>query len=71
MSPTLMPTAFVLGAKLWVAALVCAGGGVSINIVGKVREHLISIISNGKLAAAELRAIAQTAEPPRRWENVQ
>lgn len=34
----------------------------AINIVGKVRDHLEAIITNGKLAAAELRALADAAE---------
>jgi hypothetical protein len=34
----------------------------AINIVGKVRDHLSKIISNGKLAAAELKALAEVAE---------
>lgn len=42
----------------------------AINIVGKVREHLQSVVSNGKLATAELRNLAQTAEAARKWENV-
>jgi hypothetical protein len=42
----------------------------AINIVGKVQEHLQLIVNNGKLAAAELRQLAETAEAARRWENV-
>lgn len=34
----------------------------AINIVGKVRDHLHSAVTSGKLAAAELREIAETAE---------
>lgn len=42
----------------------------AINIVGKVQEHLQKIVSNGKLAAAELRNLAQTAEAATKWENI-
>lgn len=42
----------------------------AINIVGKVRDHLILIVSNGKLAATELRILAETAERKQRWEDV-
>ena len=34
----------------------------AINIVGKVRDHLASIVANGKLAEAELRELARVAE---------
>lgn len=39
----------------------------AINIVGKVRDHLASIVANGKLAQAELKELAQTAERRRRF----
>jgi hypothetical protein len=39
----------------------------AINIVGKVRDHLEIIVNNGKLAAAELRAIEETAERKKRF----
>lgn len=42
----------------------------AINIVGKVRDHLEKVIANGKLAQHEIRMLAETAEAPRRWENV-
>lgn len=42
----------------------------AINVIGKVRDHLQSIVNNGKLAAAELRALAQTAERSKRWQDV-
>jgi len=42
----------------------------AINIVGKVRDHLAAIVSNGKLAAAELRQLAETAERQKRWPEV-
>jgi len=41
----------------------------AINIVGKVRDHLTAIMSNGKLAATELRQLAETAERKMRWEE--
>jgi hypothetical protein len=34
----------------------------AINIVGKVRDHLATILTNGKLAQAELKELARTAE---------
>jgi hypothetical protein len=42
----------------------------AINVVGKVRDHLISVMSNGTLATEELRRLAETAERARRWEDV-
>jgi hypothetical protein len=39
----------------------------AINIVGKVRDHLATVIANGKLAQAELDELAQTAERRRRF----
>lgn len=34
----------------------------AINIVGKVRDHLASVVANGRLAQAELKELARTAE---------
>ena len=42
----------------------------AINIVGKVRDHLTSIVTNGTLATTELRQLAETAERARRWDQV-
>lgn len=39
----------------------------AINIVGKVRDHLTAIVTNGKLAQAELKELAQVAERRRRF----
>ncbi len=39
----------------------------AINIVGKVRDHLTGIVNNGKLAAAELKQLADTAERKKRF----
>ena len=39
----------------------------AINVVGKVRDHLTAIVSNGKLAAKELKDLADTAERKRRF----
>jgi hypothetical protein len=39
----------------------------AINIVGKVRDHLAAIVANGKLAQAELKELAQTAERRKRF----
>lgn len=38
----------------------------AINIVGKVRDHLGNLVTNGKLAKAELDEIARTAERKKR-----
>ena len=37
----------------------------AINIVGKVRNHLASVVANGRLAEAELKELAHVAE--RKW----
>jgi hypothetical protein len=42
----------------------------AINIVGKVRDHLNSVVSNGNLAAAELKALADAAERKKHWHEV-
>lgn len=39
----------------------------AINIVGKVRDHLSAVVTNGKLAQAELKKLAQVAERRRRF----
>jgi hypothetical protein len=39
----------------------------AINVLGKVRDHLTGILTNGKLAQAELKELAQTAERRRRF----
>ncbi len=39
----------------------------AINVVGKVRDHLTAIVNNGKLAAAELKHLAETAERKKRF----
>ncbi|MGJ4888090.1 hypothetical protein [Bradyrhizobium sp. HKCCYLR20261] len=39
----------------------------AINIVSKVRDHLGAIVANGKLAEAELKELAQTAERRKRF----
>ncbi|MBR0756590.1 hypothetical protein JQ604_30810 [Bradyrhizobium jicamae] len=39
----------------------------AINIVGKVRDHLTAAVTNGKLAQAELKELAQTAERKKRF----
>lgn len=39
----------------------------AINIVGKVRDHLNAVVANGKLAQAELKELAQTAERRKRF----
>lgn len=42
----------------------------AINVVGKVRDHLTAVVSNGTLAAAELRQLAEAAERKRTWPEV-
>lgn len=42
----------------------------AINIVGKVRDHLTGIVNNGKLAQAELKALAETAERRKRFGSL-
>jgi hypothetical protein len=39
----------------------------AVNIVGKVRDHLTSVIANGKLAQVELTELAEVAERRRRF----
>lgn len=39
----------------------------AINIVGKVKDHLVKVANSGKIAAAELREIAETAERRKRF----
>lgn len=39
----------------------------AINIVGKVRDHLAAVVAGGKLAQAELKEIARTAERRKRF----
>jgi hypothetical protein len=39
----------------------------AINIVGKVRDHLTGIVTNGRLAQAELKELAKTAERKKRF----
>jgi hypothetical protein len=39
----------------------------AINVVGKVRDHLNTVVNDGKLAQAELKALAETAERKKRF----
>ena len=39
----------------------------AINVVAKVRDHLMAVVANGKLAQAELKELAQVAERRRRF----
>jgi hypothetical protein len=39
----------------------------AINIVGKVRDHLNTVVNDGKLAQAELKQLAETAERKKRF----
>lgn len=42
----------------------------AINIVGKVRDHLTTVVNDGKLAAAELRNLTEAAERKKAWHEV-
>lgn len=42
----------------------------AVNIIGKVKDHLIAVVNDGKLAASQLRELAQTAEREKRWQDV-
>lgn len=42
----------------------------AINVIGKVKQHLQTVVNNGKLAAAELRQIAEIAEREKRWQDI-
>lgn len=39
----------------------------AVNIIGKVRQHLATAVTNGKLAQAELNEIAAVAERKKRF----
>lgn len=39
----------------------------AINVIGKVRDHLTSAVSNGSIAEAEIRALRETAERKKRF----
>lgn len=39
----------------------------AINIVGKVRDHLTRVVSDGKLAQAEMKQLVETAERKKRF----
>lgn len=39
----------------------------AINVVGKVRDHLNTVVADGKLAATELKQLAETAERKKRF----
>lgn len=42
----------------------------AINVVGKVRQHLQQVISDGKVAEVDLRELARTPERKKRWDEV-
>lgn len=39
----------------------------AINVVGKVRDHLTSVVSNGSVAEAEIKELRETAERKKRF----
>ena len=62
-------------ASAWRATLIDDVAGreklfLAINVVGKVRDHLTAVVANGKLAQAELKDLAQTAERRKIWNLV-
>jgi hypothetical protein len=40
---------------------------IAVNVVGKVREHLETVVSSGKVAAAQLKLLAQETERKKRF----
>lgn len=42
----------------------------AINVIGKVRDHLTAVVSNGKLAQAELNQLTAVAERKPRWQDI-
>lgn len=42
----------------------------AVNIVGKVRDHLVRIIADGNLAQAELAEITKAAERKKEWHRI-
>ncbi|NEU94805.1 hypothetical protein [Bradyrhizobium uaiense] len=42
----------------------------AINVIGKVKEHLSRVVADGKLAEADLRALAQVGERKKAWHEV-
>lgn len=43
----------------------------AVNIIGKIKTHLITVLNDGKLAAHQLRELAQAAERKKNWSEVQ
>lgn len=39
----------------------------AINVIGKVRDHLTSVVSNGSVAEAEIKSLRETAERKKRF----
>ena len=42
----------------------------AINVLGKVRDNLVSIVNDGKLASRELKDLAETAERQKSWHQI-
>ena len=42
----------------------------AVNVVRKVRDHLTTIVNDGKLAARELKEMAEAAERQRAWHEI-
>src|SRR5690242_3072040 len=42
----------------------------AINVIGKVRDHLTKIVSDGHLAETELRKIVEAAERKKQWHEI-
>lgn len=59
----------------WKATLIDDAAGreklfLAVNIIGKVQQHLLRVLADGKLAAAELRQIADAAERKKTWQEI-
>ncbi len=39
----------------------------AVQIVGKIKDHISSILNDGKLAQAQLKELAETSERKKRW----
>jgi hypothetical protein len=39
----------------------------AVNVIGKVRDHLSGIVSNGSVAEAEIKDLRETAERKKRF----
>lgn len=42
----------------------------AINIVGKVKDHLLTVMADGELAASDLRRLAEVAQKKPAWQDI-